>query len=217
MQREIETTFDQTNNPAVQTREILQLLKNRGYVAKEPTLEQSFAVLQLIEDSFAYRLEGLEMKWGILSHFVHQADNTLTEDKEGKIDPSLDLACYLRYYKPISKEIQFSQEGVLVHHMVPSPAMTTIFSNTTLDDKLDKNILVSGYNLLILMIQDYDPDNKVMMDEIGCKGVYYLAEKVSINTKIYAQYLTFGMEIGGSSSDFKYQQIGFTSGIEYTL
>ena len=77
--------------------------------------------------------------------------------------------------------------------------------------------MVTAYNLLVLMIYKYDTGNKIMIDEIGCKGVYYLAERVSINTKIYAQYMKLGLDVGGVSLDFKYQQIGFTSGIEYAL
>jgi hypothetical protein len=215
MQKEIESLFERTDNPGVQTREIFQLLRARGFIAKEPTLEQSFGVMQMIEDSFSYRMEGLEAKGGLLTHMLRQADDISTTEKEKAFDPTLDIAGYVRYYKPFARSLQFTEEGILIQHTVPSPTSTIAFSNTALDWKYSRELFLTAYNLLVLMAIDFDKDRITAVEEVGLRGVFYLAEKVSINARLYFQY--FNIEYPEYYFEYSTWQLGFVTGAEYTF
>lgn len=212
VQQEIENIFERSNNAGLQTQEVFQVLRNRGYINREPSLEQSFAVMQKIEDSFAYRLEGIEVKAGLLSHVVHQGDDLMTKDEEGTIDPTVDMAFYLKWYKPIGNAMQFQEEAILLQHVIPSPMSTMLFSNTTFDYKLSKELLMGAYNLLIYT-KTSEPEITIFLDEIGGKLTYYIAEYVTVSAKLYRQAIGITYE----SMDITMEQTGMRVGFEYIL
>ena len=211
VQKEVEEIFKRSSNPQVQTRELFQTLRNRRYIRREPTLEQSFNILQTIEDSFSYRLEGLEIKGGLLSHVLHQVDDETTTENEEPFDPTMDIAFYVRYYKPIGKSMQFEEEGTLLYHIVPSPTVFVLFSNTTFDYKYSKEVFIGAYNLLVY-INNSDPDTNIVLDEIGAKLTYYIAEQVSVSTKVYHQIMKIS-----DGLEFSQNQSGARISTEYTF
>ena len=102
MKRALTAIFDTSANPQQLTRRIASLLKRFNMLVngRELGIDQAFEIVQIIEDSFKERLDGLELRG--------YTELDLITANEGESN-QMSMSGMMRWYKPISDKIQFVQ------------------------------------------------------------------------------------------------------------
>jgi len=171
VQRQIEAIFEQVDSPQQQTKAIIELLQKRGYFKGQPGYEESMLVLQVIEDSFARRLEGIEVKAGFLNDIGDQRHKDW-------VNYNGTLALFMEYYKPVSDKTQLTEQVVFLQIVHPEPRVTVISNNLSVDFKASEALLLTFYDTAALINV---PDILTAINNIvGLRLNYYVAEHVSV-------------------------------------
>ncbi len=120
--RELEIVYDREHESTDQALHLVRVLRERQLLRREPTLEDSIALIRSTQDALRFRLKGTEVKTGLLVP-VSQSPQTKATNQDKK---PIAAAGQVVYTRPVSNEVQFTAQGY--GSFQTSPVTTAVLS-----------------------------------------------------------------------------------------
>jgi hypothetical protein len=172
-QRKLYYVFEKNTNSTAAMMKAVDIMKNDGYLGdkNDLTVEKTFAITQIIDDSYKYRQEGLEAKAGVIQDILVPYVNSGQTWSTG-------IGLYAEWQKPLSDRMQLTLDGNFSQIFYYNGSLpTNLFVEAVFNYKVSRDLTLQfGDRMLLTTIA-----GTCFINSIFFTSRYYLAENIDLS------------------------------------